>query len=40
MNNRHLIAHGKNSGISIAQIKGYLKYSVEVLDFIEVQLAA
>jgi len=39
MNNRHLIAHGKNhnSNISLAQIKDYLNKAKEVLVFIETQ---
>ena len=37
MNNRHQIAHGKNSSITVSQINDYLKRSVEVLDFIEQQ---
>jgi hypothetical protein len=35
--NRHLIAHGKISNISLAQIKAYIAKSVEVMDFIEAQ---
>lgn len=37
MINRHLIAHGKDSQITISQIDGYLKKSIEVLEFIEKQ---
>lgn len=39
MGNRHLIAHGKgsNSNITIRQIQDYLKKSIEVLEFIEMQ---
>lgn len=37
MANRHLIVHGKDSGISLARIKEYLKKSVEVIEFIETQ---
>jgi hypothetical protein len=37
MTNRHLIAHGKNSQITIGKIKEYLKLAVEVLEFIENQ---
>ena len=37
MSNRHLIAHGKDSGISLARVKEYLKKSVEVIEFIEQQ---
>ncbi|MGA9453625.1 MAG: HEPN domain-containing protein [Verrucomicrobiia bacterium] len=37
MNNRHQIAHGKNSGITIARVRGYLDKAEEVLNFIERQ---
>jgi c-di-AMP phosphodiesterase-like protein len=37
MSNRHLIAHGKDSGISLARVKEYLKKSIEVIEFIETQ---
>lgn len=37
MANRHLIAHGKDSGISLARVKDYLKKAVEVIEFIEAQ---
>jgi hypothetical protein len=37
MSNRHLIAHGKDSGISLARVKDYVKKSIEVVEFIEVQ---
>lgn len=37
MSNRHLIAHGKDSGISLIRVKEYLKKSVEVVEFIEKQ---
>jgi RiboL-PSP-HEPN len=37
MSNRHLIAHGKDSGISLVRVKDYLKKSVEVIEFIEAQ---
>ena len=35
MSNRHLIAHGKNSGITLRQVDGYVKSSIEALQFIE-----
>lgn len=35
MSNRHLIAHGRSSSISIRQVKGYFETSLEVLAFIE-----
>jgi hypothetical protein len=35
--NRHEIAHGQYSGITIAQIKEYLSKAVEVIDLIETQ---
>lgn len=37
MSNRHLIAHGKDSGISLARVSEYLKKSIQVIDFIENQ---
>jgi len=37
MANRHLIAHGKDSGITLARIKQYLDRSVEVIEYIENQ---
>jgi len=41
MSHRHLIAHGKyfNSGISLAQVKEYIRKAVEVVEFIEQQCA-
>jgi RiboL-PSP-HEPN len=39
MNNRHLIAHGRNAGISVARVREYLKAIEEVLDYIEQQIA-
>ena len=37
MRNRHLIAHGKNTSVSIVKVKEYLDRSVEVIEFIEKQ---
>lgn len=37
MTNRHLIAHGRNSSITLAQVELYLGKSVEVASFIEGQ---
>jgi hypothetical protein len=37
MSNRHLVAHGKDSGISLARVSDYLRKSVEVIDFLEKQ---
>lgn len=37
MTNRHLIAHGKNTSVSLARVKEYLKNSVKALDFLERQ---
>lgn len=37
MSNRHLIAHGKDSGISLVRVKDYLKKSIEVIEFMEKQ---
>ncbi len=40
MKNRHEIAHGKYSGITIAQIRDYFDKAVEVVEFIEHQCRA
>ena len=37
MANRHLIAHGKDSGITLSRVKDYLAKSVRVIEFIEAQ---
>ena len=37
MANRHLIAHGKSTSISIGRVKEYLMRSIKLLDFIEKQ---
>ncbi|MBO3711987.1 MAG: hypothetical protein J5X22_16310 [Candidatus Accumulibacter sp.] len=37
MANRHQIAHGKDSGISLARIQQYLEKSIEVIEYIEDQ---
>jgi hypothetical protein len=37
MANRHLIAHGKSTSISVVRIKDFLKESIDVIDFIENQ---
>lgn len=37
MTNRHLIAHGKDSGITLARLDQYFKKGVEVIDYIEGQ---
>lgn len=37
MKNRHAIAHGKNTSISVAQVEKYFEKCVEVIDFIENQ---
>ena len=37
INNRHLIAHGKNTSISVVRVKNYLEKALEVIDFIEAQ---
>jgi hypothetical protein len=39
MANRHQIAHGKDSGITVARVSDYLDKAEEVLKFIEKQLA-
>ena len=35
--NRHLIAHGKDSGITLSRLQEYLNKSIQVIDFIEKQ---
>ena len=35
MTNRHAIAHGKSSNVTVAQIKNWLAKSVEVLEYLE-----
>lgn len=35
MANRHLIVHGKDSGITLVRVKSYLQKALEVLEFIE-----
>ena len=37
MVNRHLIAHGKDSGITVARVNEYFAKALTVLDFIEQQ---
>lgn len=37
MSNRHLIAHGKQSDISMARVKEYLRKSIELIELIEEQ---
>lgn len=37
MANRHLIAHGRNTSISVARVRDYLDKAVEVIEFIETQ---
>jgi hypothetical protein len=37
MSNRHNIAHGKDSGVSIVRMKEWYKKSVEVLEYLETQ---
>ena len=37
MSNRHRVAHGKSSDISMARVKDYLKKSIELIEFIEEQ---
>lgn len=39
MSNRHKIAHGKNTSVSVSNVKEYLEKSVEVIEFIEKQLS-
>ena len=35
--NRHRIAHGQDTGITVARVKEYLEKCIQVLEFIEVQ---
>ncbi len=37
MRNRHLIAHGKNTSVSVIKIKEQLERSVKIIEFIENQ---
>lgn len=37
MSNRHKIAHGKTSDISMARVKEYLRKSIELIEFVEKQ---
>ncbi|MDO9113263.1 MAG: HEPN domain-containing protein [Polaromonas sp.] len=37
MSNRHLIAHGRNSNITVGQVNLYLGKVIEVAEFMEVQ---
>lgn len=39
MNNRNLIAHGRNTSISVARVREYFNAISEVLDYIEAQCA-
>ena len=37
INNRHQIAHGRSTSISVVRVSNYLNRAVEVIDFIESQ---
>lgn len=37
--NRHKIAHGKNSDITLARVKEYLMKSIQVIEFLEEQVS-
>ena len=37
INNRHQIAHGRNTSVSVVRVSNYLIRAVEVIDFIESQ---
>jgi hypothetical protein len=39
MHNRHLIAHGKNSNVTVVRLQNWFETSVEVIVFIENQCA-
>jgi hypothetical protein len=38
MANRHQIAHGRPSGITVVRVKDYLSHCIQVFEFIESQL--
>lgn len=38
MSNRHLIAHGKDSGISLIRLREWYRKSLEVLEYVEQQI--
>lgn len=38
MNNRHLIAHGRDSGISLVRLKEWFDKSIDVIEFLEQEL--
>jgi hypothetical protein len=40
MSNRHLIAHGRASTISVARVRELLSISLEVIEYLEVQCGA
>lgn len=35
MSNRHLIAHGQNSSVTISQVKTWIDKSVEIIEYVE-----
>lgn len=37
MTNRHLVAHGKTTGVSVHRVRDYLEKSILVIEFIESQ---
>jgi hypothetical protein len=37
MSQRHRIAHGKNSDITVVRLREYLKKAIEVIEFLEKQ---
>ena len=37
MANRHLVAHGRDSGITVARVNEYLGKAIDVLEFVEQQ---
>jgi hypothetical protein len=37
MANRHLIAHGRDAGITVARVREYLEKCVQVIEFLENQ---
>jgi len=37
MNNRHQIAHGKETAISVSRVREYFESSIDAIEFIEEQ---
>jgi hypothetical protein len=39
MQNRHLVAHGKSTSISVSRVSEYLEKSIKLIEFLEAQCA-